>query len=147
LHTSTPLFTDSESTTVLVDGTTEFDNSTNADETHDWNFVSLDDSVTLTASNESSATSILQTDTTSINQTLDEDITSNNLTVKMTDVSETSLNDTLKDSNDTSSIPPSWKSISIPVCDQSCQCSMECPYGFEVLNETCQCNPPCQVSN
>ena len=138
LTTATPLFTESETTTVLVDGTTEFDNRTDENGTHDWNFVSL---------NESSTASILQTDATSINQTLDEDATSNNLTVKMTDVSDTSLNETVKDFNETSSFPSSWKSVSIPVCDQSCQCSMECPYGFEILNDTCQCNPPCLVSD
>ncbi len=39
------------------------------------------------------------------------------------------------------------KSISIPICDHTCQCLKECLYGFEILNETCLCNPPCKVSN
>ena len=49
------------------------------------------------------------------------------------------------ESNETSII--SSKSLSIPICDQSCQCLKECPYGFEILNDTCLCNPPCQVSD
>lgn len=141
LLTTTPLLTSSEPPT-------EFDNRTDENGSHGWSFVALDDSATNNTSNESSTVSILQTDAPSIDQTLDEDTASNNLTVKMTDVSDTSLNEAVKDSNETGSLPSSsWKSISIPVCDQSCQCSMECPYGFEILNETCQCNPPCQVSD
>ncbi len=34
-----------------------------------------------------------------------------------------------------------------PICDQSCQCFKKCPYGFEINNDTCQCNPPCKVSS
>lgn len=32
-----------------------------------------------------------------------------------------------------------------PMCDQSCQCSRKCPYGFEIVNETCHCDPLCKV--
>jgi hypothetical protein len=39
------------------------------------------------------------------------------------------------------------KSVSIPICDYACQCLKECPYGFEIFNETCLCNPPCEVSD
>ena len=140
LRTATPQFTDSEATT-------EFDNHTDENGTNSWHFVSLNDSTTFAANNDSSNLSILQTDVTSVNQTLDEDTASSNLTVKMADVSDTSVNEIIKDANETSSLPSSWTSTSIPVCDQSCQCSMECPYGFEILNDTCQCNPPCQVSD
>ncbi len=48
-------------------------------------------------------------------------------------------------SNETSIITS--KSISIPICDHSCQCLKECPYGFEIFNDTCLCNPPCKVSD
>jgi hypothetical protein len=55
------------------------------------------------------------------------------------------INETNLNSNETSIL--SSKSISIPICDHSCQCLKECPYGFEILNDTCLCNPPCKVSN
>ncbi len=58
------------------------------------------------------------------------------------------INDTeiiLIETNDTSIL--SSKSVSIPICDSSCQCLNECPYGFEILNDTCLCDPPCKVSN
>ena len=38
-------------------------------------------------------------------------------------------------------------SSTIPICDFTCLCSKECPYGFEILNDTCLCNPPCKVSD
>ncbi|CAF0994534.1 unnamed protein product [Adineta steineri] len=31
-----------------------------------------------------------------------------------------------------------------PVCDLACQCLKQCPYGFELLNDTCECDPPCK---
>ncbi len=33
-----------------------------------------------------------------------------------------------------------------PICDESCQCLRKCPYGFEIVNNICQCDPPCAVS-
>lgn len=47
-------------------------------------------------------------------------------------------------SNETLSLLPT--TTAKPICDQSCQCSRKCPYGFEILNNTCQCDPPCTVS-
>ena len=47
-------------------------------------------------------------------------------------------------SNETTSSSPTKPAK--PICDQSCQCSKKCPYGFEIINETCQCDPPCKVS-
>jgi hypothetical protein len=46
-------------------------------------------------------------------------------------------------SNETTALLP--KAIE-PICDLSCQCSKKCLYGFEILNDTCQCDPPCKVS-
>lgn len=34
-----------------------------------------------------------------------------------------------------------------PVCDESCQCTQKCPYGYEMINDTCECDPPCKVSH
>ncbi|CAF2811885.1 unnamed protein product [Rotaria sp. Silwood2] len=31
-----------------------------------------------------------------------------------------------------------------PICDLSCQCSQECSYGFEIIDNKCQCDPPCK---
>ncbi|CAF3371574.1 unnamed protein product [Rotaria sp. Silwood1] len=31
-----------------------------------------------------------------------------------------------------------------PICDLSCLCSQECPYGFEIIDKKCQCDPPCK---
>ncbi|CAF1004858.1 unnamed protein product [Adineta ricciae] len=36
------------------------------------------------------------------------------------------------------------KEAATPLCDSSCQCLKECLYGFEILNDTCLCTPPCQ---
>lgn len=33
-----------------------------------------------------------------------------------------------------------------PICDFSCECSKKCPYGYEVINDQCECDPPCKVS-
>lgn len=41
-------------------------------------------------------------------------------------------------------IVPSRSTI-IPTCDHSCECAKECPYGFEITNDTCLCDPPCKV--
>ena len=49
-------------------------------------------------------------------------------------------------SNETEIPIRSSKSTDIPICDHSCQCAKECPYGFEVTNDTCLCNPPCKVN-
>ena len=37
-------------------------------------------------------------------------------------------------------------STAVPICDRSCECAKECPYGFEIDNDTCLCDPPCKVS-
>ena len=39
------------------------------------------------------------------------------------------------------------KTTTKPIRDVSCQCSKECLYGFEIIDNKCQCDPPCKVSN
>ncbi|UJR31029.1 hypothetical protein I4U23_018538 [Adineta vaga] len=55
--------------------------------------------------------------------------------------SEINAFDTFQNSNESSN--SSSKAIAIPICDLSCQCLKECLYGFEILNDTCLCTPPC----
>jgi hypothetical protein len=57
----------------------------------------------------------------------------------------TVINDEEEYSNETIRLLPAI--IAEPVCDRSCQCSKECPYGFELINDTCKCDPPCKVSD
>jgi hypothetical protein len=118
----------------LAPQTTE-DNQTNG-----WNLLFNDKTET-----------ILFNDTFTV-ATNDESIINSNITQKdaiilnqETYINETEmiLIETNQNSNETSVL--SFKSISIPVCDRSCQCLKECRYGFEILNDTCLCNPPCKV--
>lgn len=111
--------------------------------------------ITITSNTVDSATIVTgqETDDT----TISSDIIENGTTVTGHDLSETSTmtdgtqddtstiaNDEDEYSNDTISSSP--KSIVQPVCDFSCQCARECRYGFEIVNDTCQCDPPCKVS-
>jgi hypothetical protein len=63
----------------------------------------------------------------------------NNITIISTNI-------TSEDEYSNETISFVTETIEKPVCDLSCQCSKECPYGFEILNDTCECDPPCKVS-
>jgi hypothetical protein len=91
--------------------------------------------VTAEDKNPSTVLDVTQSDTTSIQEGID-DVTQ----------SETSAisNDEDEYSNETISFVST--TTAKPVCDRSCQCLKECPYGFEIVKNACQCNPPCNVS-
>ena len=46
--------------------------------------------------------------------------------------------------NDTTDVSIPARPV-VPVCDLSCQCAKQCPYGFEIIDKECQCDPPCKV--
>jgi hypothetical protein len=111
----------------------DYTNTTEDHQTNGWNLL-FNDSFTVTISDELIINSnISQKDAILPNQDIN--------------LNETELIfiETNSNSNETSIL--SSKSISIPICDHSCQCLKECPYGFEIVNDTCSCNPPCKVSN
>jgi len=98
-------------------------------------------------------TTILSSTTTDDNQTSFNSetniISEYNTTITAEEIDNTTIistNITSEDeySNDTISFVT--ETIEKPLCDLSCQCSKECPYGFEILNDTCECDPPCKVS-
>ncbi|CAF2114676.1 unnamed protein product [Rotaria magnacalcarata] len=62
------------------------------------------------------------------------EITENDASTMITDQDEYS-NETIN------SLP---QTTATPICDFSCQCSKQCPYGFEVIDDKCQCDPPCK---
>jgi len=111
----------------------DYTNTTEDHQTNGWNLL-FNDSFIVTISDELIINSnISQKDAIIPNQDIN--------------INETEIIfiETNSNSNETSIL--SSKSISIPICDHSCQCLKECPYGFEILNDTCSCNPPCKVSN
>jgi hypothetical protein len=121
-------------------------------------------------STDSSSTRILFNLTTisysipSENQTDEEYPISNERVLNATNNSIQSLKDTFVSDHDTDNLTQTnafnVKTVAVLdtsdnetvpssrlICDETCQCSKECPYGFEILNDTCECYPPCQVSH
>ena len=132
LH-SQPSF-DPSLTRIVIDLTTMSYSIPNENQT-DEEYPTSDERV-LNATNESIP---------SLKETFVSDLETDNLTetndliVKTVAVVDTN-------ENETAVINPELIASPKPICDQACQCSKECPYGFEMLNDTCECNPPCQVS-
>jgi len=111
-----------------------FSNATEDNQTNGWG-LSLNDSFPITISNESIINSNISQKDAII--TIDQEISMNDTGII--------LIETIQNSTESSFV---WsKSSTIPICDSSCLCSKECPYGFEILNDTCLCDPPCKVSN
>ncbi len=69
--------------------------------------------------------------------TMNSEVIQNDTSTVVTDEDE--------DSNETISLPA--KPAAKPICDRSCQCLKECPYGFEIIDNKCKCDPPCKVSH
>jgi hypothetical protein len=111
-----------------------FSNATEDNQTNGWG-LSLNDSSPITISNESIINSNISQKDAII--TIDQEISLNDTGII--------LIETIQNSTESSFV--SSKSSTIPICDSSCLCSKECPYGFEILNDTCLCDPPCKVSN
>jgi len=84
--------------------------------------------------NTTTVLNVTQSDTTSIQE---------GIAVTLSETS-TLVNDDDEYSNETESFSP--KTTAKPICDRSCQCLKECPYGFEIVKDVCQCDPPCKVS-
>ena len=86
-----------------------------------------------------------------MNGTTDENQTSIDSETKYTPtITDEEINNTTmvmgEDEYSNETISLVTKTIEKPVCDLSCQCSTKCPYGFEILNDICECDPPCKVS-
>jgi len=105
---------------------------------------------------------VRQSDTTSIQEGIDDttiksDTTKNDIEVTDKEIVDTTMisdvtqgetsaisNDEEEYSNETISFEST--TTAKPVCDRSCQCLKKCPYGFEIVKDVCQCDPPCKVS-
>lgn len=118
---------ESTSSIIYLDNT----NTTENNQTNDWNLL-VNDKFTETISDELLINSNISNKNAVIT----------NQEINLNDT-EIIFIETNQNSNDTSILTS--KFLSIPICDQSCQCLKECPYGFEILNDTCICNPPCKV--
>jgi hypothetical protein len=81
---------------------------------------------------------VTQSDTTSIQEGIDD-------TTMVSDITQNDTSTIVYDEDETISFLP--ETTRKPICDRSCQCLKECPYGFEIINNTCQCDPPCKVSH
>ncbi|CAF0904201.1 unnamed protein product [Adineta ricciae] len=63
-------------------------------------------------------------------------------TTVFSDVTSTSIIEEDEYSNNTNEFLPVTEAK--PICDLTCQCTKECPYGFQFINDTCKCDPPCK---
>ncbi|CAF1265438.1 unnamed protein product [Rotaria sordida] len=84
---------------------------------------------------------VLKNVTTITDQGIDDDTTMTS-EVTQTDISTMITDDDDEYSNETTSSLP--ETAVKPICDLSCQCSQECPYGFEIIGNKCKCDPPCK---
>jgi hypothetical protein len=124
-------------TTILSDYTSESYNATEDNHTDAWGLLFNDKTETILYND-----SLIATTSSSNMSQKDAIITDQETYINDTEII---IIETNQNSNETSILSP--KSIPIPVCDSSCQCSKECPYGFEIVNDTCLCDPPCEVSD
>ncbi|CAF1217438.1 unnamed protein product [Rotaria magnacalcarata] len=107
--------------TIPLDDTTMSYNATDNNQTQEWGLLFNDKTETMSYNDSSAST------------TSDEfAINSNEIIIntKKLFVNESSI--------------LSLQSINISICDRSCQCLKQCPYGFAILNDTCLCDSPCQ---
>ncbi|CAF3996816.1 unnamed protein product [Rotaria sordida] len=119
-----------EPTTAIIhlDYTTISYNITDNNQTYEWGLIFNDktetmpshDSSTISTNNEFAIKSKI----------IDQEMNINNTNII--------IYDTDQNFNETSILS------SISICDRSCQCLKQCPYGFEILNDICRCNSPCQ---
>lgn len=144
---------DESSSTVSPTSPEEISNSSSVNNTSyesssplpDIPFDSTTSSFNSTAGNETFVDSTVFED---FNSTLSEDesFASTNAT-SIDDEIDVTQNSTIVDeeySNETISIPD--KIPSAPICDRSCRCGRKCPYGFEIIDDQCKCDPPCKVT-
>ena len=61
-----------------------------------------------------------------------------------TTVAQSTMDDTQLWINSTIALESSTDKVE-PICDRACQCTEECPYGFDIVEDKCQCDPPCKV--
>ncbi|CAF1055071.1 unnamed protein product [Rotaria sp. Silwood1] len=123
-----------ESTTASIhlDYTTISYTTTDNNQTYEWGLLFNDKTETI-PSNDSS-TIATNNEFTINSNIIDQDMNINNTNIIIDDINQ--------NFNETSFL--SLKSINMSICDRSCQCIKQCPYGFEILNDTCRCNPPCK---
>lgn len=143
---TTPLPTSELDTAIiLMDFTTKFPPIT----TTDYENETLNETETTTASYYT--TTILQDNITETTIFLN---TTQNITTATTDyeienttvisyVTSTNIIEENEYSNDTNEFLPVTEAE--PICDLTCQCTKECPYGFQFINDTCECDPLCKV--
>ena len=122
--------------------------------------ISDDDNVdtTITLDTVPNDTTFMQdeiTDTAIISNNTQNDTTVNNqdiddtMTIVSEDLIQNSTSIMIIDENEypierRSSVPTTMVKLS---CDLQCQCTQKCPYGYEIINDTCECDSPCKVSN
>ncbi|CAF3044509.1 unnamed protein product [Rotaria sp. Silwood2] len=101
-------------------------------QTYEWGLL-FNDKTEMSSSNDSST--IATSNEFTINSNIiDQDMNMNNTKLIIDDINQ-NFNETFV---------LSLKSINTSICDRSCQCLKQCPYGFEILNDTCVCQPSCQ---
>lgn len=76
--------------------------------------------------------------TTVAQSTLDDSSSWMHSTIVDESINETSSNITF--------VPESSTVREEPICDRACQCTEECPHGFDIVEDQCQCDPPCKVN-
>ncbi|CAF4399134.1 unnamed protein product [Rotaria socialis] len=119
-HNTTGIDENKDDTTIIFHGT---QNET----------ISAEEGITTVAASTSDAAKNVNGQETGDTTVLSE-ITENDASTMITDQDEYS-NETIN------SLP---QTTATPICDFSCQCSKQCPYGFEVMDDKCQCDPPCK---
>ncbi|CAF3585285.1 unnamed protein product [Adineta steineri] len=124
LPTQTTHEIESVTTIIHSDSTTAYPDATVINQTNEWNSVFNEKIEIISLNDSSTINSNISLKDARI--TIDQQIFTNDTDIVMFD----NLDESLKVST-------------MPICDASCLCSKECLYGFELLNDTCLCNPPC----
>lgn len=107
----------------LFDGTTMSENVTDNNQTMQWGLLFNDKTETISYNDSSTM------------------ITNDELIIN---ANEIIVNTEKVNFNGTLFLPS--QSMNMSLCDRSCQCLQKCPYDFDIINNTCICHPPCQVS-
>lgn len=107
----------------LFDGTTMSENVTDNNQTMQWGLLFNDKTETISYNDSSTM------------------ITNDELIIN---ANEIIVNTEKVNFNGTLFLPS--QSMNMSLCDRSCQCLQKCPYDFDIINHTCICHPPCQVS-
>ncbi|UJR15630.1 hypothetical protein I4U23_002567 [Adineta vaga] len=145
-YTSPTLTSELDTAIILLDYTTKYPPITSTE----YNNETLNETETTTigdyittirdeAMNITDVTTII-VNTTENQTTIYEQEIDN--TTMIFDTTSTNITDENEYSNETTSLI--LETTEEPICDLSCQCTKQCPYGFDFINETCECHPPCK---